>query len=156
MAIAQVKQYFQQWGMEQRVMEFATSCATVEEAAKSVNCAPERIAKTLSFQVNEQVILVVMAGDARIDNAKFKAFFHVKARMLPAESTEAVIGHAAGGVCPFAIHAGIAVYLDISLRRFTTVFPSCGASNSAIELNLAELEQFSNAADWVDVCKNWQ
>jgi len=156
MAIERVKAFFRQHNMEQRVLEFATSCATVAEAAQSVGCEEARIAKTLSFMVGEQVVLVLAAGDARIDNAKYKAFFQAKAKMLPAEETEALVGHAVGGVCPFAINEGIAVYLDESLRRFQTVYPSCGASNSAIELTLEELEHYSAAKQWVDVCKGWQ
>ena len=156
MAIEKVKEYFKQFGMENRILEFATSSATVELAAQAVGCEPTRIAKTLSFMVNGSPVLVVAAGDARIDNPKFKAQFASKAKMLSAEEAETLIGHAVGGVCPFAVNEGVAVYLDESLKRFDTVFPACGSSNSAIELTPKELERYSNAVSWVNVCKNWK
>ena len=139
--------------MDNRVQEFEVSSATVELAAKALNCKPERIAKTLSFKVDEQPILIVVAGDAKIDNAKYKAKFNKKAKMLAFEEVETIIGHAVGGVCPFAINDGIKVYLDESLKRFETVYPACGSSNSAIELTIEELEKYSNYISWVDVCK---
>jgi len=153
MAIEKVKAYFRQLGMDGRVLEFDVSSATVELAAQALNCEPCRIAKSLSFLVDGAAVLVVAAGDARVDNAKFKAKFHVKAKMLSPADTEAMIGHAVGGVCPFAVNDGVKVYLDESLKRFETVFPACGSSNSAIELTLPELERYSNYAEWVDVCK---
>ena len=153
MAIEKVKAYFRQLGMDGRVLEFDVSSATVELAAQALNCEPCRIAKSLSFLVDGAAVLVVAAGDARVDNAKFKAKFHVKAKMLSPADTEALIGHAVGGVCPFAVNDGVKVYLDESLKRFETVFPACGSSNSAIELTLPELERYSNYAEWVDVCK---
>lgn len=156
MAIEKVKEYFKQFGMENRILEFATSSATVELAAQAVGCEPARIAKTLSFMVNGSPVLVVAAGDARIDNPKFKAQFASKAKMLSAEEAETLVGHAVGGVCPFAVNEGVAVYLDESLKRFETVFPACGSSNSAIELTPEELERYSNAIAWVNVCKNWK
>lgn len=156
MAIEKVKAYFKQFDMEDRVMEFDTSSATVELAAQAVGCEPARIAKTLSFMVNGSPVLVVAAGDARIDNPKFKAQFASKAKMLSAEEAEALIGHAVGGVCPFAVNEGVTVYLDESLKRFDTVFPACGSSNSAIELTPEELERYSNAVAWINVCKNWE
>ena len=156
MAIEKVKEYFKQFGMENRILEFATSSATVELAAQAVGCEPARIAKTLSFMVNDSPVLVVAAGDARIDNPKFKAQFASKAKMLSAEEAETLVGHAVGGVCPFAVNEGVAVYLDESLKRFDTVFPACGSSNSAIELTSEELERYSNAIAWVNVCKNWK
>jgi len=153
MSIEKVRQYFRQFGMEDRILEFPVSSATVDLAAIAVGCEPARIAKTLSFMVNGEPILIVAAGDARIDNSKYKAFFHDKAKMLSAEDALNLIGHAVGGVCPFALPAGVKVYLDQSLRRFETVFPACGSSNSAIELNMGELERYSGAISWIDVCK---
>ena len=156
MSIEKVRGYFRAQGMEDRVMEFPVSSATVELAAQALNCEPCRIAKTLSFRVNERVVLVVAAGDARIDNQKYKAYFGVKSKMLGHDEAEAVIGHAVGGVCPFAVNEGVEVYLDESLRRFTTVFPACGSSNSAIEMTMDELEQHSGSRAWISVCKDWQ
>lgn len=153
MAIDKVRAFFRQYGLEGRILEFEVSSATVELAAQALNCEPCRIAKSLSFLVDGAAVLVVAAGDARVDNAKFKAKFHTKAKMLSLDDTEALIGHAVGGVCPFAVNDGVKVYLDESLKRFTTVFPACGSSNSAIELTLPELEQYSGFVEWVDVCK---
>lgn len=153
MAIDKVREFFRERGMEDRVMEFDQSSATVELAAKAVGVAPQRIAKTLSFHVGDRVALIVAAGDARIDNPKYKAQFHTKAKMLSADEAEPLIGHAVGGVCPFAVNDGCDVYLDESLRRFDTVFPACGSSNSAIELTCAELENICAPCMWVDVCK---
>lgn len=156
MAIERARKYLKQFGAEERIREFEDSSATVELAAKAVGVEGKRIAKTLSFWVHEQAILIVTAGDAKIDNAKYKAKFGAKAKMLTFEEVEPTIGHKVGGVCPFGINDGIAVYLDVSLQRFETVFPACGSGNSAIELNLKELEQYSKAKEWVDVCKGWQ
>ncbi len=156
MAIEVVKKYFSTFGIEDRVRELEVSSATVELAAQALGCEPGRIAKTLSFLVNDHAILIVTAGDAKIDNAKYKAYFGAKAKMLTPSEVETLIGHAVGGVCPFGINEGIAVYLDESLKRFSTVFPACGSSNSAIELSIAELEKYSNSIAWIDVCKNWQ
>lgn len=156
MSIEKVKAYFAKYGMEDRILEFPVSSATVELAAQALNCEPKRIAKTLSFRVGEQAILVVAAGDARVDNAKYKNRFGVKAKMLSHEEAAEMIGHAVGGVCPFAVKEGVAVYLDESLKRFPTVFPAAGSSNSAIELTIAELETYSRFTAWVDVCKGWQ
>ena len=155
MAIDKVKAYFAEFGREGDVMEFPASSATVELAAQAVGCEPARIAKTLSFRTNDGVILIVAAGDAKINNPKYKARFGCKARMLAFEEVESEIGHAVGGVCPFGVNEGVTVFLDESLRRFETVFPACGSSNSAIELTLAELEKYSGALAWVDVCKGW-
>ena len=155
MAIERVREYFRKFGMEERVREFEVSSATVELAAEALHCEPCRIAKTLSFMVNEAPILIVTAGDAKIDNSKFKAKFKMKAKMLGYEEVEGYIGHAVGGVCPFAINEGVTVYLDESLKRFQTVFPACGSSNSAIELTIEELEKYAAPAEWVDVCKGW-
>ena len=153
MSIEKVRAYFRSLGMEDRVMEFPVSSATVELAALAVGCEPQRIAKTLSFMVGEKPILIVAAGDARIDNPKYKAQFSQKAKMLSTQQAAELIGHAVGGVCPFAVNAGVTVYLDESLRRFETVFPACGSSNSAIELTILELEQYSGFDAWIDVCK---
>ena len=156
MSIERVKAFFARHGMADRVREFPVSSATVELAAAALGCEPCRIAKTLSFMAEGHALLVVAAGDARIDNARYKARFGAKAKMLSPEQAEALVGHAVGGVCPFAVNEGVPVYLDVSLRRFATVFPACGSSNSAIELDMQELENYSGAADWVDVCKGWQ
>lgn len=153
MAIAPVKAYFAQYGMESRIREFPVSSATVELAAAALGCEPCRIAKTLSFLVDDRPILIVAAGDVRIDNPKYKATFSAKAKMIPAEQAEARIGHAVGGVCPFAVKDDVSVYLDESLKRFETVFPACGSANSAIELTLTELEEHSHFIGWIDVCK---
>lgn len=155
MSIEIVKEYFAQFGMEERVLEFEVSSATVELAAIALNCKPQRIAKTLSFLVDGAPILIVTAGDAKIDNAKYKARFGTKAKMLTPEDVIALVGHAVGGVCPFAIKEGVTVYLDESLKRFDTIFPACGSGNSAIELTIPELEQYSAFSAWVDVCKGW-
>ncbi|MBQ8830743.1 MAG: YbaK/EbsC family protein [Oscillospiraceae bacterium] len=153
MSIDKVRAYFANFGMENRVLEFELSSATVELAAIAVGTAPERIAKTLSFKGNEGYILILCAGDAKIDNRKFKDQFGFKAKMPSADEVLENIGHAVGGVCPFAINDGIDVYLDVSMQRFETVFPAAGSSNSAIELNLEELYKYSNAKCWIDVCK---
>jgi prolyl-tRNA editing enzyme YbaK/EbsC (Cys-tRNA(Pro) deacylase) len=153
MAIDKVKAYFAQYGMEDRIMEMAQSSATVELAALAVGCEPGRIAKTMSFLQGEKAILIVAAGDAKIDNKKYKAQFHIKAKMIPFEEVEQWIGHAPGGVCPFAIHENVDVYLDESLKRFDIVYPAAGSDNSAIGLNLEELEKYANAKAWIDVCK---
>ena len=153
MSIEKVKAYFAGFSMEDRVLEFPVSSATVELAAVAVGCEPARIAKTLSFQVGGQPILIVTAGDTKIDNSKYKARFGAKAKMLTPQEAEEQIGHAVGGVCPFAIKDGVQVYLDTSMQRFATVFPACGSSNSAIELTISELETYSGYTAWVDVCK---
>lgn len=153
MSIEKVRDYFQNMGMEERVMEFEVSSATVELAAQALHCEPCRIAKTLSFHVGDRVVLIVAAGDVKIDNPKYKAQFGTKAKMLSYEEAEPLIGHGVGGVCPFAVNEGVEVYLDESLKRFETVFPACGSSNSAIELTIPELEQYSGYVEWIDVCK---
>lgn len=153
MGIVQVREFFREQGMEERILEFEESSATVELAAQRLGCEPARIAKSLSFKVEEKPVLVVTAGDARIDNGKYKAYFHTKARMLTRDEVEEMVGHAVGGVCPFAVKEEVTVYLDESLKRFTTVFPAAGSSNSAIEMNLQELEKYAASAGWVDVCK---
>ena len=153
MAIEKVKEDFRQYGMEQRIQEFEVSSATVELAAQALNCEPCRIAKTLSFMLEEGPILIVTAGDMKIDNGKYKALFGKKAKMLTVDEVSDLIGHAVGGVTPFGINEGIKVYLDESMKRFETVFPACGSSNSAIELTIAELEYYSKSVAWIDVCK---
>ena len=152
MSIERVRAYFRQLGMEERVMEFDVSSATVELAAQALNCEPCRIAKTLSFRIGEDPILIVTAGDVKTDNRKYKDTFGVKAKMLTHEEAAELIGPAVGGVCPFAVNDGVKVYLDGSLKRFETVYPACGSSNSAIELTIAELETYATPIGWVDVC----
>ncbi|HJB16165.1 MAG TPA: YbaK/EbsC family protein [Candidatus Blautia excrementipullorum] len=153
MSIDRVKEFFRKEGIEDRIQEFDVSSATVELAAQALHCEGSRIAKTLSFHLDDKVILVVAAGDAKIDNRKYKDKFGKKAKMLAFEEAEPLTGHAVGGVCPFAVNEGVEVYLDESLKRFETVFPACGSSNSAIELTIPELEQYSHSKEWVDVCK---
>lgn len=155
MAIEKVRKYFGERGLEDRILEFDASNATVAQAAQTLHCEPCRIAKTLSFMVNEEPVLIVAAGDAKIDNHKYKGQFGVKAKMLSFEEVEPLIGHAPGGVCPFGINEGVKVYLDESLKRFETIFPACGSGNSAIELTIPELEETSGSLSWIDVCKGW-
>ena len=156
MAIEAVKEFFSKYGISDRIRELEESSATVELAAQALGCEPCRIAKTLSFLVNDRAILIVTAGDAKIDNPKYKAQFGVKAKMPAPDEVEALVGHAVGGVCPFGVNEGVTVYLDASLKRFQTVFPACGSGNSAIELSIPELERYSGFVSWIDVCKNWQ
>lgn len=156
MAIEKVREYFKTFGIDDRIQEFDVSSATVELAAGALGCEGCRIAKSLSFKVDDKPILVVAAGDAKVDNHKYKEQFSQKAKMLSFDECEQLIGHAVGGVCPFAINDGVEVYLDESLKRFETVFPACGSSNSAIELTLCELEKYSKYKAWVDVCKGWE
>ena len=156
MAIEKVREYFKGLGIEERILEFDVSSATVELAAQALGCEGKRIAKSLSFMVNDAAILVVCAGDGKVDNAKYKAKFGTKAKMLTPDEAVTLIGHAVGGVCPFAVNDGVKVYLDESLKRFETVFPACGSSNSAIEMTIPELEKYSGSGEWVDVCKGWQ
>lgn len=156
MPIEQVRQYFSQYGMEGRIMELDHTSATVQLAAQALQCAPARIAKTLSFLVHGEPILIVAAGDAKISNPDFKHTFTDKAHMIKADQVKDYIGHDVGGVCPFAINEGVKVYLDKSLQRFDYVYPACGSSNSAIKLTLPELEKYSRSLGWVNVCKGWQ
>lgn len=156
MSIERVRAYFAQHDMAERVLEFEVSSATVELAAAALGCEGCRIAKSLSFLVGEEAILIVAAGDAKVDNGRYKARFGTKAKMLTPEQAVEMLGHAVGGVCPFALNEGVTVYLDESLKRFETVFPACGSSNSAIELTIPELEQYSGYVAWVDVCKGWR
>ena len=156
MSIEKVRAYFKTLGIDGRIQELDASSATVELAAQALGVEGKRIAKTLSFLLDSSCILIVAAGDARIDNVRYKEYFGQKAKMLPHDDVPAYVGHAVGGVCPFAVKEGVKVYLDASLRRFETVFPACGSSNSAIELTLPELEQYAHAEGWIDVCKNWR
>ena len=153
MAIEKVRSYFEKVGIADRIQEFDVSSATVALAAKALGCEECQIAKTLSFYGNEKVILIVTSGDAKIDNAKFKSTFSMKAKMLSFDDAESLIGHAVGGVCPFAVNDGVEIFLDESLRRFNNIYPACGSSNSAICLTIDELEKYSSFLSWVDVCK---
>lgn len=156
MSIEKVRAYFTSQGIADRIIEFDVSSATVALAAEALGCEGKRIAKSLSFGTPDGPVIVVAAGDARIDNGKYKAFFNTKAKMLSHEEASELIGHAVGGVCPFAVNDGVTVYLDESLKRFETVYPACGSSNSAVELTISELEKYSAFKCWVDVCKDWQ
>ncbi|MDD4368725.1 MAG: YbaK/EbsC family protein [Oscillospiraceae bacterium] len=153
MSISKVRDYLKSYGLDQRIKEFDSSSATVLLAAVALGCEPDRIAKSLTFMVHEQLVMVVMSGQTRVDNAKFRAAFHTKAKMLSPQQVETLASHLVGGVCPFAVNPGVKVYLDQSLRRYSSVFPACGNSHSAIELSLAELEHCSGYLDWVDVGK---
>ena len=156
MAAEAVKEFFVRRGLADRIREFDVSSATVELAARALGVEPYRIAKSLSFLVNGHAVLIVVAGDARVDNAKYKARFGSKAKMLTPEETKTLVGHSVGGVCPFVLNDGVQVYLDESLRRGESVFPACGTGSSVIELTIGELEKYSGFAGWVDVCKNWR
>lgn len=151
MALNDVKEYLKKYNANDRVIVLDESSATVSMAAHALHTTEERIAKTLSFKINDKVILIVLAGDAKINNSKFKHFFHEKAHMLPFDEVEKLTGHPVGGVCPFAVKSGVEVYLDESLKRFETVFPACGSPASAIEVTIKELEEFSNPVCWIDV-----
>lgn len=153
MSIEKVRGYFSELGIADRIQEFDVSSATVELAAKALGCDPDRIAKTLSFKVGEDCVLIVAAGACKVDNGKFKAQFHTKAKMLTPDEVQEMVGHAVGGVCPFAVNDGVKVYLDVSLKKYQTVFPACGSSNSAIELTIEELDKYSKCLGWIDVCK---
>ena len=153
MAIDKVKQFFKQYKLEDKIIEFDESSATVELAAKALHTEGKRIAKTMSFRLKDRFILIILAGDAKISNSKYKAFFHEKAHMLKFDEVESIIGHPPGGVCPFAINDGIDVYLDESLKRMEIIYPACGSSKSAVKLTIKELEECSNYEKWVDVCK---
>lgn len=155
MSLDRAINHLAQFGLAGRIHLFDVSSATVELAAQAVGCEPARIAKTLSFMLPEGPVLILAAGDAKIDNSKYKAHFHTKAKMLAFEEVEALVGHAVGGVCPFGVNEGIPVWLDESLKRFDIVYPAAGTSNSAVELNLEELERASLARGWLDVCKGW-
>ncbi len=156
MSIEKVRKYFDSFGIADRILELPESSATVELAAQALGCEPAHIAKTISFYGETGVILIVAAGDAKIDNKRFKERFGLKAKMLTPDDAEKLIGHAVGGVCPFAVNEGVRVFLDESLKRFETVYPACGSSNSAIKLTIPELEKYANPEDWADVCKGWR
>lgn len=153
MSVAKVKEYLKKYNMEERIIELPTSSATVALAAQNLNCEEARIAKTLSFQLKNKCILIVTAGDTKIDNAKFRHEFGEKAHMLPSDIVEDKIGHPVGGVCPFAVNDNVEIYLDESLKRFETVFPACGSINNAIEITNEELEKTTNYIKWINVCK---
>lgn len=156
MSLEKAKAYLAEFGYAEKILEFNVSSATVALAAQALDCEEARIAKTLSFKVEEYCVLIVAAGDAKVDNSRYKSQFQTKAKMLSFEEVEPLIGHAVGGVCPFGVNHGVKVYLDESLKRFKTVFPACGSANSAIELTIPELEKLSMFECWVDVCKAWR
>ena len=157
MSIEKVRAHFKPLGIEERIREFDVSSATVELAAVAVGVEGARIAKSLSFKVEDKPIIIVVAGDAKVDNSRYKAQFHTKAKMLTHEEAHELIGHDVGGVCPFALPEDVKVYLDVSMKRFETVFPAAGSSNSAVEMICDELERYaSNFVEWVDVCKGWR
>lgn len=156
MAIEKVREYLKRFGMQDRIQEFEVSSATVELAAQALGCEGSRIAKTLSFLTPQGPVLIVAAGDAKVDNTRYKAQFGTKAKMPHGDEVEQLIGHGIGGVCPFAVNPGVAIYLDESLRRFETVFPACGSANSAIQLTIPQLEELTGHPVWVDVCKGWR
>ena len=157
MSIEKVRAYFKDFGIEERILEFDVSSATVELAAVAVGVEGARIAKSMSFKVDDQAIIIVMAGDAKVDNSRYKKHFHTKAKMLTFEEAHEMVGHDPGGVCSFALPEGVKTYLDVSLQRFETVFPAAGSSNSAIEMTCADMEKYSsNCVEWVDVCKAWR
>lgn len=153
MSLIRAKEYLKKFELDDKVMEFPVSSATVEEAAKAINCEEKEIAKSLSFLVEDKPILIIVAGDCKIDNSKYKAEFSTKAKMIPFEKVEELIGHAVGGVCPFGVNDNVDIYLDESLKRLKIVYPACGSSNSAIKLKVEELEKIVNYKKWVDVCK---
>ena len=153
MSLEKAKEFLKKYNLDERVMEFDVSSATVEMAAKAIGCKEQEIAKTISFIIDDKPILIVVAGDAKIDNAKYKAEFHTKAKMIPFDNVEEMVGHIAGGVCPFGVKEGINIYLDDSLKRFDYIYPACGSSNSAIKLRLDELEKIVDYDKWIDVCK---
>ena len=156
MSIERVKAYFKENNIPNKILEFDVSSATVALAAEALGCENARIAKTLSFKVDNFCVLIVTSGDAKVDNSKFKAIFGTKAKMPSGDEVEELCGHAIGGVCPFAVKENVKVYLDISLSRFDTVFPACGSSNSAVEMTFEELQKYSNSIETIDVCKDWQ
>ena len=156
MSIEKARAYLKRYGLDGNVMEFDVSSATVEMAAKAIGCKEGEIAKSLSFIAQDKPILIIASGNSKIDNGKFKAEFHTKAKMIPFESVEQMIGHAVGGVCPFGVNDNVTIYLDCSLKAFETVYPACGSSNSAIKLSLQQLEEIIAYEKWVDVCKDMQ
>ncbi|EPY2306197.1 YbaK/EbsC family protein [Clostridium sporogenes] len=155
MSFDKVKKYFENVGLSERVKALEKSSATVELAAQAIGCEPKQIAKTMSFFVDEQPVLIVTAGDAKVDNKKYKVTFEKKAKMIPWDQVEERIGHAPGGVCPFAVNSDVEVYLDVSLKRFDYVYPAGGSGNSAVKVTLEELKEYSESKGWIDVCKDW-
>ena len=153
MSIEKVREYLSQFQAENRIIEFPTSSATVELAAEAAHCEVGRIAKTLSFDIKGKTVLIVMSGDCKLDNSKYKTHFHTKAKMLTPEEVLERVGHAVGGVCPFGVPENVEIYLDESLKRFQSIYPACGSSNSAIEVTPQELEKYTKTAEWIDVCK---
>lgn len=153
MSLVKVKEYLKKYNKDNEILEFDGSSATVSDAAFVLGCNDADIAKTLSFLVGDKPILIVMAGDKKCDNHKYKEYFKEKAKMIPREDLIALVGHEAGGVCPFAINDGVLVYLDESLKEHEFIYPACGSSNSAIKLSISELEELSNYTEWIDVCK---
>ena len=153
MAFLQAKNWLKKFNLEENIIQFSESTATVHEAAGALKCDEAQIAKTMAFLVNDEAILIVASGDKKIDNAKFKQYFHTKAKMVPAQELETLIGHEAGGICPFGIKENVKAYLDISLKEFDMIYPACGTSNSAVKLTLKELEKASNYLEYIDVCK---
>lgn len=156
MSIEKVRAYFRDCGIEDRIQEFSVSSATVDLAAQALGVEGARIAKTLSFKLGDRVLLVVCAGDAKVDNRKYKDEFGGKATMLSYDEAATLVGHAVGGVCPFAVPESVEIYLDVSMKRFTTVYPAAGSSNSAVEMTMDELEKYSCSRKWVEVCKGWE
>jgi prolyl-tRNA editing enzyme YbaK/EbsC (Cys-tRNA(Pro) deacylase) len=154
MSLVKVKEYFKKYNIEDKIMEFNTSSATVSLAATTIGCTPNEIAKSLAFTVKAKSVIIVMAGDSKIDNAKYRKEFNTKARMIDKEQLNKLIGHEVGGICPFALNDNVLVYLDNSLKKFKYVYPACGSSNSAIKLSILELEKYSNYVKWIDVCKD--
>lgn len=155
MSVEKAREHLKKWGLDQNLVETGSSTATVELAAETLGCIQARIAKTLSFKIEDRILLIVTAGDAKVNNGKYKAEFNAKAKMLPSEEVEEKIGHAVGGVCPFGVNDDVEIYLDESLKRFETVFPACGSESSMIELSIPQLEICSKFLKWVDVCKGW-
>lgn len=153
MSLQRAKEYLKKYNLDESILEFDTSSATVEQAANAIGCEPKEIAKTLSFLVDSEPILIVAAGDVKVDNNKYKQEFCVKAKMIDKEQVETLVGHAVGGVCPFGINDAVKVYLDVSLKRLDTIYPACGSSNSAIKLTVNQLEEITNSSKWVNVCK---
>ena len=153
MSLENVRNYMKQYKLEKEILEFPVSSATVKEAAEAIGCREADIAKTMSFLVEDQPIVIVVAGDRKIDNSKYKQEFHKKAKMVPFDQVNDIIGHEVGGVCPFAVKENVEVYLDESLKEFEFVYPACGSHNSAIKLTIPQLEKTSNYKKWIDVCK---
>ena len=153
MAFEKAKNHLKKYKLDKKIKEFNESSATVSDAAKAIGCEEREICKTLSFLVKEEPILILVAGDSKIDNRKYKDCFNVRAKMIPFDEVEKYIGHAPGGVCPFGINDGVRVYLDVSLKQMEIVYPACGSSNSAVKVTIEELEKASNYLEWVDVCK---